>query len=90
MADDRRPAEVFHPGVLIRDEMEARGWSIDTLVQESLMGRVWLEEIIAGTQSVTAISAMGLSRAFGGEDMQLWLDLQTAYDKGAKAHITKE
>lgn len=31
MTAERRPAEVFHPSVFIREEMEARGWNIQLL-----------------------------------------------------------
>jgi plasmid maintenance system antidote protein VapI len=28
---DRKPAEVVHPSVIIKDELHARGWSLDEL-----------------------------------------------------------
>lgn len=74
-----KAVERFHPGVYIREEMDARGWSIETMVEKSSISRDAIEEIIAGARSVTPIIAMCLGNAFGTSD-QIWRNLQKAFD----------
>lgn len=74
-----RPVEVFRPGVYIRDELEARGWSQLDLAE--ILGRPprLVSELIGGTRAVSPETAKGLSAAFG-TSAELWMNLQTAYD----------
>ena len=70
----------FHPGEFIRDELEARGWSIETLAEESGLNRARLEPLIAEKRSLTLIDAHGLAIAFGtGRDV--WVNLQKSFDQ---------
>lgn len=80
-----KPAEVFHPGEFIREEMRARGWTIDYLA--ALLG--WqptaLRLIRNGHRSVVPDgAALDLAKVFG-TSAEFWLNLQRAYDD-SKAH----
>lgn len=73
------PAEVFHPAVFIREELESRGWSIETLVQLSGLNRERWETLLAEKRRLTILDAHGLSVAFGtGKDV--WVNLQKSFD----------
>ena len=75
---ERTPAEVFSPGELIRDEIEARGWSQIELAE--VLGRPGrlVSELIAGKRSVTPETAKGLGQAFG-TGAQFWLNMESSY-----------
>ena len=69
----------FHPGEYVGDEMEERGWSIETMMERSQLRRDVIEEIIFGTRRVTRLTARCIGHAFG-TGSQLWLDLQKSFD----------
>ena len=75
----KRPAEVVHPGVYIRDELEARGWSQVDLSE--ILGRPprLVNELIGGGRSISPETARGLSEAFG-TSADVWMNLQSAYN----------
>lgn len=75
---ERIPAEVFPPGEIIRDELEARNWTQGDLAE--IMGRPvqTINEIIAGKKAITPETARGFGDAFG-TGAKFWLDLETAY-----------
>jgi addiction module HigA family antidote len=66
------------PGYFIREELEARRWSQQTLAEK--MGRPYqaLNAIINGHKIITAETAIELGKAFGISAVY-WLNLQTAY-----------
>lgn len=74
-----QPAERFHPGEYIREELEARGWSIETMVERSGLRRDLIEELIAESRPVTRLVALCLANAFGTGDV-VWRNLQKCYD----------
>jgi len=75
---ERTPAEGFLPGELIKEELEARGWTQDDLAE--ILGRntCSVNEIITGKRGISVESAKGLSEAFG-TSAQFWLNLESAY-----------
>ena len=73
-------AELFHPGEYIREELDARGWTIDDLVSASSFSRLLLEQLIDGRGSITPRVAADIARAFG-QSPETWLNLQKAYDR---------
>ncbi|KKN28552.1 hypothetical protein LCGC14_0853190 [marine sediment metagenome] len=75
------PAEVFHPGVYIKEELEARDWSPDMLAVVMGYPLIKLLEILEGERKVTVSVVAGLTRAFGTSEM-FWLNLQRIYDGG--------
>lgn len=74
----RVPAEVFPPGELIREELEARGWTQIDLAE--ILGRPQklVSDIVLGKRAVTPETAKGLGDAFG-VDPQFFLNLEGAY-----------
>jgi HTH-type transcriptional regulator/antitoxin HigA len=78
MMMERTPAEVFSPGELIKDEMEARGWSQIELAE--VLGRPGrlVSELIAGKRAITPETAKGLGQAFG-TGAQFWLNMESSY-----------
>lgn len=77
MAQRMNP-EAFPPGEYIREELEARGWT--QLDLAAILGRpaTVVNEIIAGTRSITPETAQGLADAFG-TTAQLWMNLESSY-----------
>lgn len=74
----RIPAEVMPPGEIIRDELDARGWTQNDLAE--VLGRPFrlVNEIIAGKRAISPETASGLGEAFG-TGPQFWMNLETAY-----------
>ncbi len=73
------PAEVFHPGEYLRDELEARGWTQTQFAK--IIGRPvqLVNGIINGKTAVTAQTAKEIAAAFG-TSAEVWLNLQSSYD----------
>ena len=76
---NRVPAEVFAPGELIREELEARGWTQVDLAE--ILGRPvrLVNELVAGKKQITPDTAKGLAEAFQGTDPVFWMNLDSAY-----------
>jgi HTH-type transcriptional regulator/antitoxin HigA len=57
MPKDFKPAEVFHPGEILGDELKARGWTQSDFAR--VVGRPLqaINEIILGKKRVTAETA---------------------------------
>jgi HTH-type transcriptional regulator / antitoxin HigA len=79
MSSARTPAEVFHPGEFIREEIEARGWKQEDLAK--IMGRPLqaVNELIVGKKQITPETALGLAKAFGDDDALYWMKLDNIY-----------
>ncbi len=82
---DRIPAEVFPPGEVIKEELEARGWSQVELAD--IMGRPprVVSEIIAGKRAITPETAKGLGAALG-TGATFWINLEGSYQLSKTAH----
>jgi addiction module HigA family antidote len=74
-----RPAEAFHPGEYIREELEARHWSQSDFAR--IIGRPLqtVNEIVNGKKRVTAETALAIGEAFG-TGPEVWINLQSGYD----------
>lgn len=74
----RKPAEVFHPGEILLDELNARGWS--QLEFAEILGRPYqaINEIVKGKKRITPETAKELSAALG-TSAEFWLNLDSAY-----------
>ncbi len=79
MSDCRRPAEAFHPGEYVKDELSARGWTEKDLADKTTLSENTVRKIVNCERRVTAVPAHQLSKAFG-TGMMIWLNLQAAYD----------
>jgi HTH-type transcriptional regulator/antitoxin HigA len=82
---ERIPAEVFPPGEVIKEELQARGWSQVELAD--ILGRPprVVSEIIAGKRAITPETAKGLGAAFG-TGATLWINLEGSYQLSRTAH----
>ena len=71
-------AEAFPPGEYLRDELEARGWTIAEFAE--ILGRPTqaVSEIINGRKTITATTAKEIGGALGTSP-EVWLNLQNAY-----------
>ncbi|MBN2385802.1 MAG: HigA family addiction module antidote protein [Anaerolineales bacterium] len=75
---ERRPAEVFHPGEHLLDELNARGWT-QTEFAEIISRPVRLvNEIINGKRGITPETARGFGAALGTSP-EFWMNLDIAY-----------
>ncbi len=87
------PAEVFHPGEFLRDELEARGWTQTEFGE--IIGRSprVVNEIIAGKRSISPGTAKVIAAALGTSP-QLWMNLDTAYqlsrEEAVPARVARE
>src|SRR5580692_6393357 len=82
---ERIPAEVFPPGEVIREELEARGWSQVEL--SDIMGRPprVVSEVMSGKRAITPETAKGLGAAFG-TGASFWVNLEGAYQLSKTVH----
>lgn len=69
----------FHPGVAVREELEARGMSAAALALKLRVPPQRLHEIIRGSRAITPETALRLALHFGNEP-EFWMNLQTQYD----------
>ena len=75
---NKRPAEIFPPGIFLKEEMDARNWTQTDLAEILGKSTRLVNEIINVKRSVTPETAKVLSKAFGTSAMY-WLNLETAW-----------
>jgi HTH-type transcriptional regulator/antitoxin HigA len=75
---ERQVAEVFPPGELIKEEIEARGWTQIDLAEIIGKSARLVNEVIAGKRAVTPDTARALADAFG-TSAQFWMNLESSY-----------
>lgn len=80
---DRKPAEIFHPGVHLRDELDERGWESITLQELSGIPSEIISMIRLQKTDITPEIAERLSKALGTSP-EYWLNLQKAWDERSK------
>jgi HTH-type transcriptional regulator/antitoxin HigA len=78
MDTNLRPARVPLPGSIIREELDARGWTQKDLAR--IMGRPekTISQIVNGHKQITPETALELAAAFG-TSAELWLNLEARY-----------
>ncbi|MEI6043123.1 MAG: HigA family addiction module antitoxin [Chloroflexota bacterium] len=78
MSQSLTPARVTAPGTIIKQELEARGWTQNDLAE--IMGRPTqaISEIIRGAKQITPETALELAAAFDTSP-QLWTNLEANY-----------
>ncbi len=78
MTEALRPARPVPPGRILKQELEARGWSQKDLA--AILGRPeqMVSEIVNGTKQITPETSLELAQAFGNSP-ELWLNLETNY-----------
>jgi addiction module antidote protein, HigA family len=78
MTNNVRVAESFPPGDLIKEELEARGWTQTDLAD--VLGRParLVSELVNGKRAITPDTAAGLADAFG-TSAQFWMNMDSAW-----------
>lgn len=69
----------IHPGEILRDELEEIGLSAKMLADVIQVPPNRLYQLLAGKRSMTADTALRLSRYFG-MSADFWMNLQSAYE----------
>lgn len=85
MLDIRDVAEAFPPGEFIKDELEARDWTQDTLSEITGIPAPVISNIIRGKRAISVEIASQLSSAFG-TTAQYWMNLETSYQLWMDTH----
>jgi len=78
MLDIRDVAEAFPPGEILKDELEARGWTQDVLAEITNIPAPVISNIINGKRAISVDIASSLAAAFG-TTAQFWMNLETSY-----------
>jgi HTH-type transcriptional regulator / antitoxin HigA len=78
MSDDLRPARLVPPGRILKQELDARGWTQRDLA--AILGRPEqaISEIINGSKQITPETSVELSQAFGTSP-EFWHNLEAEY-----------
>ena len=79
MASDRPGFRPVHPGVIVKDNIDALGIAIDAFAAHIGVSRQTVHAVISGRSSVTAEMAVRLGRAFNTSS-RVWLNLQSNHD----------
>jgi HTH-type transcriptional regulator/antitoxin HigA len=84
-----KPAQVFHPGDFLRDELAERGWAQSDFAK--VIGRPLqvVNEIINNKKRLTAETAKAIALAFGTSP-EFWLSLQNQYDLHSTPEADRE
>ena len=69
----------IHPGEVLKDELAEIGMTANAFAQALHVPANRITAILKGTRSITADTALRISRFFGTTP-EFWLNLQTAYD----------
>lgn len=85
----RKPAEVFHPGEHLFDELKARGMSFEEFAVKSGMGGERASSILLGRVALTRTDALQISRALG-TSRSFWTSLQQQYDEWKQSEKESE
>jgi antitoxin HigA-1 len=79
-----------HPGIFLREELDALGLSARRFAEHIRVPHNAVTAIMKGDRSITAQMAIRLGKAFGTTP-QYWLNLQTIYDlKRAQEEVAAE
>ena len=78
MTEKLRPYRPVTPGEILKEELDARGWTQTDFAE--ILGRPIqaINEIISGKKAVVPATAVELSRAMGNSP-EFWLNLESAY-----------
>ena len=78
MSGDLRPARLVLPGRILKQELEAPGWTQRDLA--AILGRPEqaISEIITGSKQITPETSVELGQAFGTSP-EFWHNLETNY-----------
>jgi addiction module HigA family antidote len=69
----------MHPGILLKEEIEARGLSAASFALRLRVPPQRIQEIVAGKRAITPETALRIGTALG-TGARLWLAMQQAHD----------
>lgn len=76
--ESHKPAVVYPPGEILKDELAERGWTQTDLAEILGRGVTVVNEILSGKRGITPETAQDLADALGGS-AQFWLNLESMY-----------
>lgn len=79
IANNLRAAEVFHPGELLKDELEYRGISQKAFAAEIGIPASVLNDVLNGKRQISTEYAMLIEAALGIE-ASMWLKMQADFN----------
>jgi len=74
-----------HPGHLLKDDLDALGWTVAEAAEALGVTRQQLHRVIAGTSGVSPEMAIRLEKGIG-TTADTWLRMQAAYDLAQARH----
>lgn len=78
MSEELRPAQLTPPGRILKQEIEARGWTQRDLAAILDRPEQTISEIVTGTKQITPETSVELGQAFGTSP-EFWLNLEAHY-----------
>ena len=69
----------FHPGQILKDELDELGLSAAELASRIEVPASRVSQILSGRRAITADTALHLARWFG-TSAELWMNLQQTYE----------
>jgi len=69
-----------HPGEILRDALDSLGMTIGAFARHIRMSRSAVQRVLSLKAGISAEMSMRLSEAFGQNQPDLWLLMQTDYD----------
>lgn len=79
IADNLKPSEPVHPGLLLKEEIEYRGITQKVLAKQMGVSYTVLNEILNGKRPISVEYALYLEAVLG-IDAQLWIQMQADYN----------
>ena len=71
--------EPAHPGEILRDAIEAEGWTVSEAAAQLAVSPSTLSRVVNGRAGITRRLALSLER-LGWSDGEHWMRMQAAYD----------
>lgn len=78
------PAEAFHPGGFVREELESRGWTAGDLAEKTHLRHDVIADLLSESRDVDEPLAYALGYAFG-TSWAVWLHLQKSWNRWVRA-----
>ena len=79
IANNLKPSEPVHPGLLLKEEIEYRGVTQKALAKQMGVSYTVLNEILNGKRPISVEYALYLEAVLG-IDAQLWIQMQADYN----------
>ncbi|MFV1951765.1 MAG: HigA family addiction module antitoxin [Nitrospinota bacterium] len=80
MEDKKRPYRPIQPGEILKEELDARGWTLGDFAEITGKPLQAINQIIACKKAITPETAILFSKALGTSP-EFWLNLEDSYRK---------